>query len=144
MPNQTYLTLLVGAHFRPPAKLVLAHLPAATSLVLIPEPDNPYDEKAIRVLARTQDIPESEHAELEAELPASGSSLDELLGQDEIWLGYVAASGGKPLQARPDLVGNSEVLAALTQPDARATLQFGVQGEPLVQVVVGQGQDDDT
>lgn len=136
--TQTYLTLLVGAHFRPPAKLVLAHLPAGALLTLVPEPDNPYDEKAIKVFANPQDIPESEHAELEAELPLAGSSLDELLSQDEIWLGYVAASSGKPLANRPDLVGNSEVLAALTQADVKSSLQFGGQGEPLIKVQVGE------
>lgn len=144
MPNLT--SLLVGAHFRPPAKLVLAHLPAGASLVLDPEPSNPYDSNAVRVLVSPTALPESEWPALEAELPEFGSDLDSLLAHgtldsDEIdepmiWLGYIAATGGKPLaNARPGLVGNSEVLAQLAAcPTATAILRFGPGGEPEVEI----------
>jgi hypothetical protein len=136
-------SLLVGAHFRPPAKLILAHLPAGTSLVLDPEPDNPYDEHAIRVLVDAGEIPESEYEALTDELPAMGEDLDELLAQpDLIHLGYVAATGGKPLikymeeNGTVKVIGNQEIIAALTQPDHTAQLDFGAGGEALVIVTI--------
>lgn len=136
----TLTSLLVGAHFRPPAKVLLAHLPAGCQLSLVPEPDNPYDPKAIRVLVSVAEVPEDEWPEMETDLASCGSSQEDLEASGEAWLGYVAATGGKPLAARPDLVGNSEVLEAMTQPDHQAWLQFGSQGEALVQVVVPEAK----
>ncbi len=131
---------LVGAHFRPPAEIVLKYLPAGATLSLDPEPENPYDEQAVRVLVSPSELPLPIDLELETDLPNFGTDVEELLQLEEIWLGYIAASGGKPLaklqQRYPELVGNGEVLAALTQPDARATLAFASGGEPLVRVTV--------
>jgi hypothetical protein len=42
--------LMVGMHFRPPAKAVLEALPAGTLLWLRREPSNPYDVNAVQVL----------------------------------------------------------------------------------------------
>jgi len=147
------LSPLVGSHFRPPAKAILAHLPDGASLVLDPEPSNPYDPSAVRVLVGVSEIPESEYPALEVELPEFGSSLEDLLkngtlsGEDldifdepMIFLGYIAASGGKPLEKvqaqRPNLVGNSEVLSMLVFSPATpaARLRFGPSGEPEVEV----------
>lgn len=124
-------TLLVGSHFRPPAVAVLAHLPAGAKLRLQPEADNPYDEHAIRVYVPASEIPSSEHPALEAELPAFGSSLEEVLALGEIWLGYLAASGGRPLQkaqmADSSIVGNQEASEATS-----GRLAFGPSGDALV------------
>ncbi len=67
-------SLLVGDHFRPPAKLVLQHLPAGTQLQLELEDDNPYDAEAVRVYVSVLEIPQSQYSALESELPNFMSS----------------------------------------------------------------------
>lgn len=140
----THLALLVGAYHRPPARQLLTALPAGASLMLRPEPDNPYDAAAVQVWCQTDSLPAEGEARdnLEFELPGTGHSLDEVLEQPEWMLGYLAASEGKPLaQGRAktglQLQGNREVADALAQPDHRASLQWGPGGEPLVQIIVG-------
>lgn len=105
------ITLLVGSHFHPPAKLLLEHLPVGTPVRLRPEPDNPYDPLAIQVLLDPRNIPESQFDELELALPGMGSDMESLLAQDFILLGHSAKSGGKPIIERgdPECVGNSEI-----------------------------------
>ncbi len=126
--------LLVGSRFRPPAKIILDHLSSNTLVRLEAEPDNPYDEHAIRVYVSVRELPESEYEALREELPSAGSDLAELLILDEdIWLGYLAASDGKPLAKaqmfEADLVGNRELKGATS-----GRLVFGASGEAIVEV----------
>lgn len=135
-------TPLVGTHFHPPADLLLKHLPAGTPLTLDPDPTNPYDENAVRVLVSPTALVEPIDPELTDELPNYGTDIDEVLALDSIFLGHIGATGGKPLaklQARyPELRGNVEVLAALAgSPEVSASLTFAAGGEPIVQVAVG-------
>lgn len=135
MPTLT--SLLVGAHFRPPASRVLQSLPSGVELSLHPEPSNAYDSHAIRVLCRTSSIPESEFEGLEQDLPSSGTDLAGLLAQGEIWLGYIASSGGTPLRKAAEkglqnLVGNQEFQPLLLDPEHLASLAFAPDGAPLV------------
>lgn len=129
-------SILVGAHFVPPAKFFLEHLPAGTSLRLEPDPENPYDENAIVVMVRPQAVPEGQRAELGVKIPGMGFDLDELLMANEwLRLGHVASSGGKPLLkaklVRDDLVGNIEFLAVMNGP-TEASLAFDGSGLILV------------
>lgn len=101
----TQLTsLLVGTHFHPPAKALLAHLPSGTPVVLRAEPENPYDEKAISVWldvpAVFQSASQARLDELEGALIEYGSGLADLAKQNGglHMLGHVAATGGKPLR----------------------------------------------
>ena len=128
---------IVGMHSRPPAKLVLSALPAGAGLRLEPEPENPYDELAVRVMARPRDMV-MEAAEV-LDWAASGHELAELLareGEEEwIHLGYVARNGGK---AQVE-VGNEQVHGAASMLDLpvhalAATLTFDVAGKPMVLV----------
>ena len=133
----TLVSLLVGSHFRPPARQVLARLPSFTPLRLEPEEDNPYDENAIKVFVSTQAIPEQEYEELERELQGTGHDVDTVCQMEEIWLGYVAASGGKPL-AGTKYVGNLEFKGLWW--DSRAELRFDGQGRALV-ALLAQAQE---
>lgn len=127
----THLTsLLVGMHFRPPAKTLLASLPAGTRLRLEAEPGNPYDENAIAVLLDSAELPESQHPTLEQALPANGSSLEEVLAQRWWHLGYVAASGGKPLLGT-NYSGNADWLPHLAS-NSWANLGFDEQGRAVL------------
>lgn len=129
-------SILVGAHFVPPAKFFLEHLPAGTSLRLEPDRENPYDENAIVVLVRPQSVPEGQRAELGVKIPGMGFDLGELLmANDWLRLGHVASSGGLPLLkarlVRDDLVGNMEFLAVMNGP-TEASLAFDGSGLILV------------
>lgn len=128
----TLVTLLVGAHFHVPAKVLLEHLPTGTPLLLVPEPDNPYDESglAVGVWLSPGEIPSSQHEALRETLPRSGFDLDELLASGEpLQLGHVAKTGGKPLSGT-DYVGTEEWATGGTP--LSGTLQFDPQGRALV------------
>lgn len=96
-------TNLVGAHFRPPAKALLACLPAGQQLYLRPEPTNEYDENAVQVLLRSSDIPHDTalREELENQLAGQGYEMEQILGEVEWHLGYIpkAAKGNAELEA---------------------------------------------
>jgi len=98
-------TQLVGAHFRPPAKALLACLPAGHPLFLRPEPTNEYDANAVQVvLLRSTlepllaDVAFSE--ELENQLAGQGFDLATVREADEWHLGYLprAAKGNPKLE----------------------------------------------
>lgn len=81
---------LVGMHFRPPAKAILAVLPADCPLTLYPEPTNEYDPNAIMVHVKSADIPASADEDLQA--GAAGFGYDTtMIREREAWhLGYIA------------------------------------------------------
>ena len=127
-------TLLVGSHFRPPAKAALTSLPAGQELELRPEPENPYDPNAIAVWLDCKTVDRRYDSGLEEALIGSGHDWTEIRSQEmQLHLGYVAATGGKPL-ANTDYPGNSEVLKALEEGGVlgRAKLGFDPSGKPLV------------
>jgi hypothetical protein len=89
---------LVGDHFRPPAKSILQVLGLSTPLRLEAEPDNAYDSDAIKVFVKSKDIPEKMYETLNSLASGYGFTIEEILAQDEWWLGYIANSektGGK-------------------------------------------------
>lgn len=138
--SKTITSLLVGAHFRPPAKQVLECLPSGAGLILLPEPENPYDEFALKVLVWPGEIPEVMRGDLDAKLQGTGTDLGDLLASEEpLWLGYVAASGGKPLaKAGMEGTGNREFLQLMAaSPGHSAKLAFNAAGLPLVMLSEG-------
>jgi hypothetical protein len=139
--TRIFTTMLVGAHFVPPAKLVLEHLASGTELILEPYDDNPYDSSAIRVLVEPRLIPESQHGVLDEKLPGAGSDMQTLLASGPLVLGHVASSGGKPLAKANasgpiQYVGTLEVREALTQPGHEAKLGFDPAGLPIIYLTV--------
>lgn len=135
MTTRTLTSLLVGGYHRPPAKLLLEHLPSGTPLTLTPEPDNPYDSSALKVFLEPQMIPEGQHAALQERLPLCGYTLEQVMSGGAIQLGYVAATGGKPLSKAPSgYVGNQEFLKEMSAaPEANdAALAFTPAGAPAV------------
>lgn len=131
--------VLVGMHFRPPAKLILETLPAGAELQLVHEADNPYDGDAVRVYVRLSAVPASQLARLEAELPGFGWSIEEFHQRIELGeafqLGYLAAGKNKVLKGQEELVSNSIFLAAQEQvswSECQISLGFSPSGLPLV------------
>ncbi len=129
-----FTTLIVGAHFRPPAKQLLAALAGGCQLTLLEDNENAYDAAAVKVMLDPQDIPEVAQAELEGTLPDAGLTLAQLMSTGPIQLGFVPAQAGKPLakarQTDPELLGNLQVRELM--PDVAATLGFAIDGSPLL------------
>jgi hypothetical protein len=80
---------LVGMHFRPPAKAILAALPMGFPLQLRPEPSNPYDPNAIAVWVSGESL-KPFYDELELSVPGYGTPWEEFLATPEWHLGYMA------------------------------------------------------
>jgi len=86
----TFHVPLVGSHFRPPAKALLASLPAGHPLELRPEPQNPYDPNAIAVYLDAHTLPPEAIVELLTTLEGSGFDLDDIHEQRDFHVGYMA------------------------------------------------------
>ncbi len=127
------LSLIVGGHFRPPAKQVLARLPAGTLLMLEEDNNNLYDAAAVKVLVDPAVIPESQFGELEPELNEAGVTLEQLMSGGPLQLGFIPAQEGKPLakarMAEPELLGNMQVRELMP---CKASISFAVDGSPRV------------
>lgn len=148
--------LIVGAYFRPPAKALVACLPAGASVWLQPEPTNPYDEHAVKVLVNLNSYPEAIHEELELQSAGYGFDLAGLLDGDPQtneemtqtdiphvkgsgwWhIGYIpaqkAGKGGEP--ADPEAIQwNMDRIIAASPNGVPATIAFDAAGKPLVMV----------
>lgn len=135
----TIISQIVGMHFRPPAKWVLARLPAGSGLLLRPEPDNPYDSKAVQVILPEpgKAVPQSQIDGLAAEIEGCGTDIYDLCQMTELHLGYLPDSDGKICQAS-DQPGNREVAEAIADRwnGVEAKLGFTVEGKPAVIVQV--------
>lgn len=129
MPDRLTQAPLVGAHFHPPAKALLAAMRVGQSLRLEREPQNPYDSNAIQVFVRVEDLPDS-FAPDEAELAGYGYTLDEITGNEfGSWmLGHIAAKTGEAAALAP-------LLDAGESP--KATLAFNMNGAPIVRLEWG-------
>lgn len=140
----TLTGILVGAHFRPPAKLILECLPSGTPLQLVAEPDNAYDEFAVQVSVNLGHVPDSQHSRLAQELPKYGWDLDEFKTRAEtgecIHLGYLAAGNNKVFKEMAECQANSVFLdaQALTPwAECQITLGFAANGQALVLLKAG-------
>lgn len=122
---------LVGMHFRPPAKAILAVLPVGCPLWLEPEPENPYDANALKVNVRSADIPTAPAivVKLNDLAQPSGFTSDEIFAKPSWHLGYI------PREAAAELASsvaeafeiNGEVQGKLSfDPAGRAYIAFGL------------------
>lgn len=91
---------IVGAFYRPPAKLILEHLALDTPLYLEAEPTNAYDVNAIAVYLCTHDIPAASLKALEPLLPSCGHSVESLEDMQTIHVGYIPKELAKVLRSR--------------------------------------------
>ena len=120
-----YTTMpIVGAFFRPPAKLLLAHLALGVPLLLVAEPDNPYDPNAVAIWLRSADIPVASHESLDEALPQVGLSLAQVLSQ-ELWhLGYIPKEMAAELKAAGVITNDGEPMPV--------TFALNAKGDPRV------------
>ena len=138
-----FTSLLVGAHFRPPAKSLLTFLASGQILRLEPEPENPYDENAIKVILDTQDLDFTKlnYDSANEALASQGFTLDDILAEPSWHLGYVARDGNKDLvkvsaATGLTLVGNS-AFSQVTE----AKLTWGPSAEALIVATEGTSQN---
>ena len=78
---------IVGAYHRPPALLILQHLPTGQLLSLEAEPDNPYDRNALKVMLASSDLPQD--TDFSDRLSSYGHDLETLQTAGPIHLGYI-------------------------------------------------------
>ena len=133
---------LVGMHFRPPAKQLLPFIPLTTPLVLRPEPDNPYDPKAIQVWLDNAHLVIPDTEEVANALAGCGMEHTDL--PDSFHLGYLADSDGKLGKAAGNreahqliqglVPGVEDVLEAWAAAQGRFTAELGAlpSGAPCV------------
>ncbi len=80
---------IVGTFFRPAGKAILAELASGAQLDLIPEPDNPYDPNAVKVMVKASSLPPADTIGLLEAVEGYGLDLEVLLSSD-FFLGYIA------------------------------------------------------
>lgn len=133
--------VLVGAHFRPPAKLILECLPSGAPLSLIAEPDNPYDSNAIQVHVKLSSVPESQFPRLQSELSTMGWDFaDDFLPKtrsgETLQIGFLASGNNKKaFKDRAECSANSvflEAQALKPWSECKIVLAFGPDGQALV------------
>ena len=122
---------IVGAAYRPPASAILGALPAGASLLLRPEPSNPFDPNAVMVVVTVGVIRDQADAEeLAMRLGGFGMTYDEVVDEFmdyEYHLGYIAKTFAASL---------APVMAGNVWP---AELLFSGNGSPLAKPI---GEDD--
>lgn len=126
------LCAIVGMHFRPPAKAIMACLPTGAELRLEREPGNEYDPHAIKVFVQSSAIPASQHSDLDLQASGFGSSLEAILDQQEWHVGYIAS---KPPKGRGGLILAPALAPRLDAGEKfKATLQFDGAGAPIAEL----------
>lgn len=91
---------IVGMHFRPPAKLILEYLPSGTPLMLVREPDNPYDENAVKVMLLPEHLPSD--ADFQESLASFGHDYEVLCSGPPIHLAYIARTRAEEFHEQDD------------------------------------------
>lgn len=131
-------TPIVGQHFRPPAKALLACLPAGHPLFLRPQPNNEYDENAVQVLLRSSTIPTDEFLcdELETQLAGAGFDLETVRAEPEWHLGFLPKAAKDNAKLEEWQVGVQKAIHEICQPmegsSVLCQLSFDSAGKPIV------------
>lgn len=102
MPHTTLP--IVGAFYRPPAQIILSSIPVGTKLGLLAEPDNEHDPNAIAVWIDPDEISDAARVSIEAALPETGLTWDDILNQGYWHLGYISRNFAAELKATRTVV----------------------------------------
>lgn len=105
---------IVGARFRPPAQQILEILPAGTKLLLVRQPDNPYDAKAVAVMW--------DWHEDEATISPFNDPSDPL--SCPIHLGFIPAKENAEISNKMDIA----------QAPIEGILTFSLSGGPMIEI----------
>jgi|HubBroStandDraft_6_1064221.scaffolds.fasta_scaffold110104_7 hypothetical protein len=125
-------SLIVGAHFRPPAKGLITCLPFGTKLIARREASNAYDTNAIQVIWPTagcdaQNGTGVSRDTVQSAVEGYGSSADEVFAQPEWHLGYIPRTEAANIAPLMDRAGVSELAGELTfAATGGAQIQFAI------------------
>jgi hypothetical protein len=114
---------IVGSFFRPPAKALISVLPMDTPLILLAEPDNPYDPNAVAVWLNMSTIPEELDPQLEEALAPFGFDLTHIRGEENLHLGYIPKEKAKELRQAEVIPNEGQV---------SVTFALSASGSPMV------------
>ena len=133
-----HTALIVGMHFRPPAKALLQILPSKAKLYLVPEgafgtEPNPYDPNAISVWVESNQIPPSQHTTLDSLVAGNGLSTEEILKQSAWQLGYIPKEIAA--QVRQEVIASCETWKATS---ILGELGFSLEAKPQVTFFTGE------
>src|SRR5574337_827449 len=118
MTTQTYP--IVGAYHRPPALALLKVLSINAPLILRPEPENPYDNFAVMVIAKSEVFSSEACQEaLVDSLSRYGFTVDQILEAGEWHLGYI-----------PRGKAGTDITRA--EGDLKAYVTYGANGSAMV------------
>jgi hypothetical protein len=124
----TYTFPIVGAHFRPPAKGILATLRGQTPLRIVPEPSNAVDENALAVFVLVADIESDLDEELDANCQGYGYQASDIREQGAWHLGYIPAKEALPLA--PIVLQHYKGDLENADINIEAILSFDAKGKP--------------
>lgn len=116
---------IVGAHYRPPAKGILAGISPGTQLFLRAEPDNQFDQFAIQVLLKGEDILLDDYENLNSELSGYGKEIEDIISLPEIHLGYIPKETAKVLR-------ESNIIPLDTEIKGEFLINFS--GKPMISI----------
>lgn len=119
------LATIVGMHYRPPAKALIAAIPVNTKLRLEPEPDNPHDPNAVAVWLDTVEIPDSAMIALDEAkngLWCYDMTIHDLAARDAWQLGYISRE-------------EAEVLRSLSY-EPIGTFQISANNAPKIKITI--------
>ncbi len=116
---------IVGSHYRPPAKALIAGISNGTKLFLRAEPQNAFDPNAIQILLHPSDIEESSYQTLNDELSGYGQDMDDINQQSEWHLGYIPKEIAKILR-------ETNIVPLDVEIEGNYLIDF--RGKPLVEI----------
>lgn len=120
----THTLPIVGAHFRPPAKQLLAAIAGGTDLALIPEPENPYDPNAVRVVLCGESITVDDETLMD-QLAGTGYDIDDIRS-GVFHVGYIPKT--EAVWVQPRMAGAP----------AAGVFAFTMEGKPAVTFELGE------
>lgn len=106
MPMNKLEIPISGQNFRPPARQVLSILPLGFPLELRPEPNNEFDEWAVRVIADMAELPAEKFPLLQKALENTSFDAHDIM-TTMLMVGYLAATGKPTAHGGP---GNQEAI----------------------------------
>lgn len=120
-----------GAYYRPPAQQLLDVLPVGHELVLQPEPTNPYDKNAVKVLLDLRSLSDEQIAQAASTCRNNGFEDPETIRAIgfHAQLGYVAKEIAAVIISRLEAMSHT------------AKLAFSADGKPQVQILWGDPRD---
>ena len=116
---------IVGMRFRPPATGLVNGISTGQTLYLRAEPTNPYDENAVQVILKSEEIDKESYENLNQELSGFGKDISDILATSEWHLGYIRKEVAKVLR---------DTQIVTPDQDIRGEFNLNFSGKPMVSI----------